>query len=307
MTDASLHGRFGMVGRHPLMEELYGRIERLAPTMLPIIVTGETGSGKECVARALHGASAQRKGQLVVINVASLPDGLVESELFGSSRGAFTGASDRQGLLELSHGGTLVLDEAADLPISVQVKLLRTLESGTIRRVGGTTERPFTCRLVVTTQIATARLLREGRWRRDFYFRAAGALVRVPSLNERPSDIPVLAGHFAQLLRVQVAGPLTGLAQRSWPGNVRQLRHAIERAAAEACNGHIGAEDIAAAATADPSAVAQELCSINALVDGHVRGVLAACSGDTRRAAEILGISRSQVYRRLRSRLDPDA
>ena len=298
-------GRFGMVGEHPLMQALYESIVRFAQTSLPVIVTGETGTGKECVARALHDVSGW-PGQFVAINVAALPDGLAECELFGSMRGAFTGATDRAGLIQKADRGTLVLDEAADLSHTIQVKLLRVLEDGRVRRVGGTDERPTRFRLVVTTQRDPGALCEEGHWRRDFYFRVSGAVLRVPPLAERASDIPLLAAHFANVQGAPLAEPVMAwLASRPWPGNVRELRYAVERAANDELLDLSPPVSESRPAGGVSCTSTEELRSIEAVVAAHIRVVLAACAGNKQRAAVILGLSPSQVYRRLQAR--PDA
>jgi DNA-binding NtrC family response regulator len=191
-----------MVGQHPTMVSLLRQASQVATLPLPVIISGPTGSGKECVADAIHRLAAPR-GRLVVVNVTTIPESLVDSELFGSVRGAFSGAQDRAGLVEAAQNGTLVLDEASDLPMTVQARLLRVVERNTFRRLGSPQERTASFRLMLTTQDDPAALVAARRWRADFYHRVAGTVLRVPSLKDRASDIPDLIEHFAALAGLQ--------------------------------------------------------------------------------------------------------
>lgn len=292
---------FGLIGAHPAMLALFDSIRRAACLDVPVVICGPTGSGKELVARALHRVNGTRGGPFCPVNVAALPEGLVESELFGSTRGAFTSAvADRRGLIEAAAGGTLLLDEASDLPAGIQAKLLRVLEYGEIRRVGaaGTVTARF--RLVVAAQDDPAALRDCRQWREDFYYRVTGIVLRVPSLSQRASDIPLLARAFIraqELPDVEPAG-MALLEQHAFPGNVRELQHTLIRAAYHAHGDTIREASISAALEDSghhpPAASVPSLRSVR--VD-HVRRVVDACGGDTQRAAELLGISRSQVYR----------
>jgi DNA-binding NtrC family response regulator len=221
-----------ILGHHPLMERLRAQIERAARLPAPVLIEGPTGSGKELVARELHRLS-RRSGALVCVNAAAIPEPLATAELFGVMRGAFTGAeASRPGRIEEARNGTLYLDEACDLPLGIQANLLRAFETGETTRLGsGRVERvPF--RLVVSVQRPSDELVAEGRWRPDFFYRIAAIRLRVPSLNERATDIPVLARHFLFYLNVELDRDvdLDRLADYPWPGNVRQLRLVLERA-----------------------------------------------------------------------------
>lgn len=191
-----------MIGEHPAMHRLRAEIAQAALVDAPVVIEGKTGSGKEVAVELLHQRSG-RAGQLVAVNVAALPEQLIESELFGSVRGAFTGAhADRPGLIEGAAEGTLFLDEAAELPLMLQVKLLRALEGGVIRRVGATRDTRIRFRLVLSSQEPPGSLVSAGKWRSDFYYRVAGIHLRVPALAEHVSDVPLLIDHFlAQLGR----------------------------------------------------------------------------------------------------------
>jgi len=296
------------IGGHPTILRLLDAIRRAATLDTPVLVQGPTGAGKELVAQRLHEYSG-RSGRLVALNVASLPDTLAESELFGSVRGAFTGAHrDRSGLIEEAAGGTLYLDEAAELSPALQAKLLRVLETGVVRKIGGTSDRHVRFRLVLTTQQAAVLLVKSGRWRADFYYRVAGISLDVPSLAERLSDIPLLIDHFLDLLGRSLLG-LKGpgrFATYPWSGNVRELRRAVERAAFVAGEREVTVEDIheaVAALQVQRSAVTLDCRSqgrsLRDLQREHISAILQETGGDTYAAAAILGISRSQVYRRM--------
>jgi DNA-binding NtrC family response regulator len=303
---AAAAGEF--VGRHPAMVQLLDLIRRAAKLETPVLIQGPTGAGKELVAERLHACSG-RIGRLVALNVASLPDALAESELFGSSRGAFTDAKqDRTGLIEEAAEGTLFLDEAAELSTALQTKLLRVLETGAVRPLGGTRDRRVSFRLVLSTQQPVGILVKDGRWRADFYYRVAGISLDVPALAEHASDIPLLLDHFLGLLGhpplgLEEAGALAGYP---WHGNVRELRRAVERAAFVAGERAVTMEDIhdAVAALQVPgrsngSERRSQPGSLRDLQRDHITSVLQQTAGNTMAAAAILGLSRSQVYRRM--------
>ena len=234
--------RFGpLVGASIAMRELYAVLAKVARADTTLLVEGETGTGKELVARAVHEASARASGPLVTVDCASMPAGLLESLLFGHERGAFTGATDRRmGQLELADGGTLFLDELGELPLELQPKLLRALESRTLRRVGGTEEIPFDVRIVAATNRDLAEEVNRGAFRDDLYYRLAVIRLRVPPLRDRLEDLPMLIDHFVRrrstspaegerMLAAISEDNLRALAQHPWPGNVRELRNVIER------------------------------------------------------------------------------
>jgi DNA-binding NtrC family response regulator len=305
-TERSPAGFHGMIGTHPAMGRLYDAIQRAAPLPLPVLIQGPTGSGKELVAQAVHTLS-RRAGALIPVNVGAIPEHLAESELFGAVRGAYTGAvNERKGLIEAADRGTLYLDEAAELSLATQVRLLRTLEGGGVRPVGSTASRRVDFRLITSVQAPVAELLVQGRWREDFFYRVASLVLRVPSLDERASDIGLLVNHWLGEMGFDPLSPQScdQLASRSWPGHVRQLRRAVERALF-LCPG----EQPAAAAileAADSLTMPGDVdrrppdASLKVVERAHIEAVLRR-TGDTKAAARILGLSLNQLYRKYRA------
>ena len=238
----------GLVGQSRAMRGAQRLLEWVAASDASAILTGESGTGKEVVARAIHAASSRRNGPFVAINAAAIPEGLVESEVFGHEQGAFTGASKaRPGVFELAHGGTLFLDEIADMPIALQPKLLRGLEERRARRLGGSRDIAFDIRVLAATNRPPAQAIREGRLREDLYYRLAVFEVGLPPLRERAGDVALLSQHFVRefarkhQLKVDGVGDSARelLDAHPWPGNVRELRNAIERATIVARTGWI--------------------------------------------------------------------
>jgi transcriptional regulator with PAS, ATPase and Fis domain len=223
-----------LVGRSLEMRRVYAILERVAATDATVLVQGETGTGKDVLARSLHAASPRASGPFVAVDCGAIPENLVESELFGHVRGAFTGAqNDRKGVFEEAHGGTLFLDEIGEMPIAMQPKLLRAIESRTIRRVGSSVAKPVDVRIVAATNRPLARAVNEGLFREDLYYRLAVVEIELPPLRARPDDIPLLARHFYRRLAgagAELPSEFTArLVGRGWPGNVRELRNVIER------------------------------------------------------------------------------
>lgn len=225
----------GLIGRAPAFQRMMALVSRVAPSMATVLLLGESGTGKELVARAVHEASPRAERPLVPVECSSLTETLFESELFGHERGAFTGAStSRAGLVEAASGGTLFLDEVGDIPLTMQVKLLRLLESGTYRRVGSTEVRHADIRVIAATHRPLEQMVREGRFREDLYFRLSTFPVALPPLRERATDIPLLAEALLQRVAPQrrlslSADAMRRLAQLPFPGNVRELRNLLER------------------------------------------------------------------------------
>jgi formate hydrogenlyase transcriptional activator len=237
---ASSGPSFGLIGESPAIRRVLDRLSRVAATGASVLVSGETGTGKELIARAIHAASARAKRPFVTLNCGALAEGLVASELFGHERGAFTGALERRkGRFELAHGGTIFLDEVGELPPAMQVALLRVLQEGEFERVGGTETLKTDARVVAATNRDLDEVAREGRFRSDLLFRLNVVPIAVPPLRERKGDIPLIAGHYAgqyarkagKRIRGVSASAMQALLAYSWPGNVRELQNVVERAA----------------------------------------------------------------------------
>ncbi|PLX89800.1 MAG: Fis family transcriptional regulator [Desulfuromonas sp.] len=224
-----------LVGKSPAMKRLYSLIERVAQSQVSVLVTGESGTGKELVARAIHFNSDRKEAPFVAINCGAIPENLIESELFGHEKGAFTGADQRkEGLFETANGGTLFLDEIGELPTMMQVKLLRVLQEREFRRVGGTRDLPLDIRLVSATNKDFEEEVREGRFREDLFYRLNVVRVELPPLSERREDIPLLLNHFYKKLTGEQHLPISGdalqrLLDYDWPGNIRELENLVER------------------------------------------------------------------------------
>jgi DNA-binding NtrC family response regulator len=325
-----------LVGGSPVMQEVFKQIALAAANDLPVLVTGQTGTGKELVARALHAHGARRDRPLVTTNLAALAPGVVESELFGHARGAFTGAAaDRPGLFEMADGGTLFLDEIGEAPAEVQAKLLRVLETGEVSRVGEGAPRRVDVRVVAATNRDLVAALRAGSFREDLYHRLRVFPIALPSLAERPEDIEPLVRHFLTRQASGQAAPavspefLTAVRARSWPGNVRELEHAVEYAAVVARGGTLRAEHLpqpAAATDATPLAAAAAAVQVavrdwsaaarrafaeeaapglharaQAVVDeALLREMLAHTGGNRTAAARLLGLDRATLRAKLR-------
>jgi DNA-binding NtrC family response regulator len=312
-ADATLASRLevcGMIGRSPAMRELFGVIHRLAPHARTVLITGETGTGKELVARALHELGPRKQRKLITVNCSAVVETLFESELFGHVRGAFTGATtDKTGVFEAAHGGTVFLDEAGELPLGAQAKLLRALENGEVQRVGSVDLRKVDVRVIAATNRRLDGEIAAGRFRADLYYRLNVVEIAVPPLRERPEDIPYLTAAFVKKFAKEFSKPITGLteaaeerlAQWQWPGNVRELRNVIERACL-LCEGHLLTEgDLARSLNERPSlaaaAVADDEPAGPPPSAEEVRQALDSTGGNKSLAARRLGISRRALYR----------
>jgi len=247
------HGFDQLVGRHPKMVRLYEMIAQVAQTPATVLITAESGTGKELVARAIHNQSPRREQPFVAVNLAAIPDSLLESELFGHEKGAFTGAHSRKpGKFELAHGGTLFLDEVGSLRIDLQAKLLRALQQREIERLGGTRTIQVDVRIIAATNTDLREAIRTRAFREDLYYRLHVVPVTVPPLRERKSDVPDLAAHFVRKysqefkkdVRGLSRGALLALQRYDWPGNVRELENIIERSVALAVRSVIGLDDL---------------------------------------------------------------
>ena len=304
-------GRSRIVAASAAMHALFRRVARFASAEAPVVILGESGTGKEVVARALHGNSGRRGHPFLAVNVAALPGELLESELFGHVRGAFTGAATaKKGLFEAADGGMLFLDEVAEMPLALQAKLLRVLQDGEVRRVGDT--RPFAVdvRVVCATHRELGEQVRLGLFREDLYYRLKVLTLRVPPLRERKEDVLALAeqflrdeGHRDARLAPEAAQVLLSY---SWPGNVRELASAMKHGIALAPGGVVRAEDLPedllrrAPASASTQALSRDLRSLVDVERDHILQVLAACEGSQAEAARILGIGRNTLWRKLR-------
>jgi DNA-binding NtrC family response regulator len=308
----------GMIGRGPAMQELFGMIKRLAPHVRTALVSGETGTGKELVARALHRMGPRRDRRFVTVNCSAVVETLFESELFGHVRGAFTGASENKpGLFEMADGGTLFLDEIGELPSSVQAKLLRVLELGEVNRVGGLDPRRVNVHVIAATNRDLRAEVAAGRFRSDLYYRLNIVEVRLPPLRDRREDIPYLTAAFVRDTAERLQKPLVGLtpgaervlATARWDGNVRELRNVIERACILADGDLITERELAVSMPSAPvehAPLADHSPSDELLVTverEHIQRALMRARGNKKAAARMLGLSRRALYRRL-ERLD---
>lgn len=297
-----------LIAESRAMQPVLELITRIGPSDANVLITGENGTGKGVVARALHAASRRASRALVSVNVGGLPESLFESELFGHVKGAFTDArADREGRFELADGGTLFLDEIANVPHAQQAKLLRVLETGEFERVGSSRTRKADVRLLSATNARLDFEVEAGRFRQDLYFRLRTVEIRLPPLRERREDIAPLASHFLGAHATRYRKHLTGfdeaavkaLLAHEWPGNVRELDHAVERAVLMSAGTTIRANDLGLAAAATEKAPRIEDMSLEDVESLLIRKALARFSGNVSKAAEALGLSRSALYRRI--------
>jgi len=295
-----------LIAKSRAMEPVLRLLERVAPSDAPVLILGENGTGKSLFARCLHEASLRAKGPFITLNAGGFSESLLESELFGHVKGAFTDArQDREGRFELADGGTLFLDEIGNAPASLQAKLLRVLETGEFERVGSSRTQRVDVRFLSATNADLEGEVAAGRFRRDLFFRLNTVELRIPPLRERREDIPLLAAHFlarcARKYRKHVGGfeesALRILEQHPWPGNVRELDHAIERAVLMASGSSISPADLLLSRRGSSGSDLDELSleDVEALL---IRKALAR-HGNATAAAEAMGISRSAMYRRL--------
>ncbi len=310
-----LERRYDMVGESDAMCRVYRFIRKAAPTEAAVLIVGESGVGKELVAHALHRHSLRCDGPLEVVNCAAMPSTLIESELFGHVRGAFTGAvRDKPGRFELADGGTLFLDEIAELSTECQSKLLRVLEECKVRRVGDTHDRDVDVRIISATNRDPAAAIADGRLRKDLFYRVDRLRLSVPSLRERDGDVRLLAGYFLRKFAAQCGRPIAGFTEEAeellssyhWPGNVRELQNVVERMVIMGDGALLGAElvpeNVRGAAM---DAADSDLPSLSEVEQAHIVRTLRQTGGNKTRAAEMLGIDRSTLYAKLR-RYDTD-
>jgi DNA-binding NtrC family response regulator len=303
-------GPGGLVGQSPAMRKLYDQIEHIAPTGGSVLITGESGTGKELVAKALHELSDRADKPFQAVNCAGIPADLMESEFFGHAAGAFTGAQNkRQGLLKQADGGTLLLDEIGEMPMALQAKLLRVLQEGTIRAVGSDKEEQVDVRILAATHQDLERLVEEGKFRQDLFYRLETFSLRVPPLRERGEDIERLANFFLQqqqkssdkVVRGISAEALDLLYRYPFPGNVRELQNAIERAFAFSSNDTLSVDDfpqriVEKSDTSQPAATSA-WPTLDEYQSQYIRKVLEHTDGNKSQAAQILGVTRRTLYR----------
>ncbi|MFH0799541.1 MAG: sigma 54-interacting transcriptional regulator [Pseudomonadota bacterium] len=293
-----------MIGPSKAMRGVFALIERVGPTGATVCITGESGTGKELAARELHDGSPRRRGPFVAVNCGAVPASIIESQLFGHERGAFTGAVERMaGLIEQARGGTLFLDEIGEMPLDMQTRLLRVLETKTLRRVGGQDEIPVDVRLVCATNRDLKRLVEEGRFREDLFFRIFVVPLHLPPLRERPEDIGALIAHLIPQLSAQgkhpvfTDGAIEKLSAHTWPGNVRELKNTLERTLLLSEGNVIDADELKI-----------EKVKTSATESGHLkdreRGVIAAaiseCNGNLSNACRRLGIARTTLQKKIK-------
>ncbi len=307
-------GLDALIGDSPAMQAVRALIRQVAPTDVNVLIQGESGTGKELVADALHRLSARGDGPLVKISCAAIPETLLESDLFGHERGAFTGAAAiKPGRFELADGGTLLLDEIAEMSPALQAKLLRVLQDGRFQRLGGTRELHTDVRLLAATHADIPRAMAEGKFRTDLYYRINTLQIALPALRDRREDIPLLAGHFLRRSAAAMGKPVHAVSPRAlgqltahrWPGNVRELEHVIQRAVALATGDTVTSVAFAPATAGDPGDAppggALLSLPIGTALDEATRRLVRAtveqCEGNKLKAARILGIPPRTMYR----------
>jgi two-component system response regulator HydG len=302
-----------LIGRSAAIRSVADLVRRVAATAAPVLILGETGTGKELVARAIHAEGPRKDAPFVAVNCAALPEALLESELFGHVKGAFTGATQsRKGLFVEAHGGTLLLDEIGDMPLALQGKLLRVLETGEVRSVGSDTSRNTDVRIVAATHRDLPAEVKLGRFRQDLYFRLSVVPISIPALRERREDVLLLLEHFLRksrerfprtpALSVNPDG-LKVLMEYSWPGNVRQLENLVDRMVITSDGVEIGAAEVKSSLADwnadDPLQAAYgEMMPLHAVEQRYIAWVLEKVGGNKTRAAEILKIDPSTIWRR---------
>lgn len=312
VQDRDLRGE--IIGSSPKMVEVFKTIAKVSPNLATVLVQGESGTGKELVARSIHRLGPRRNRPFLAINCASIAETLLESELFGYIKGAFTGATGfKKGLFEAADHGTVLLDEIGDTGAGMQSKLLRVLESGEIMPVGSSSATQVDVRVIAATNQDLTELVSKGKFREDLYYRLKVVTIQLPPLRERVSDLPLLFDFFmkkysSRISKTLAVNPevLSYLQSYSWPGNVRQLENVVERAVALNISGVFDVEDlpeeIQGVRRTNPIAADQPWLSLEQMEERYIREVLDATQGNVSRAAEILGIDRRTLYRRIENK-----
>jgi transcriptional regulator with PAS, ATPase and Fis domain len=302
-----------MIGESAAMKSIMGRIHKVAPTNSTVLITGESGTGKEVVARAIHRESSRRDNIFLPINCGAIPDALLESQLFGHTKGSFTGAvTAQEGLFQRARGGTIFLDEVGELPIALQVKLLRALEEREILPVGGQAPVRIDVRIIAATNRDLARCCQDGTFREDLYYRLNVFGIEIPPLRDRREDIPALVEFLVRRHNTDMNRRFRGvdnaamkaLMRMPWKGNIRELDNVIEHAMIVGDGEWITTGDlpgrISVGVPAEDGAVGDELkAAVQFYERGHIANVLQRCEGDKKKAAELLGISLSSLYRKI--------
>jgi DNA-binding NtrC family response regulator len=298
----------GMIGRCPLMLDVFAKIRRVAPHFQTVLITGQTGTGKELAARALHHLRNAGSGPFAVCNCAAVVDTLFESELFGYVKGAFTGATeDKIGLFEYANGGTVFLDEIGEMPLPAQAKLLRVLQNEEVHRVGSPVPRKVDVRVIAATNRHLPSLMKEGRFREDLFYRLGMIEIELPRLADRKEDLPFLERSILEKYAKQYRKKVLGITRRaqtrlsaySWPGNVRELENVLSHAVMMTEENVVDLKDLPkslAAHDLEPAGEGDNLITLEELQRRHLQHVLKCVGGDKTRAADILGISRSTLY-----------
>jgi DNA-binding NtrC family response regulator len=300
-----------MVGNSPAMRSLYEKIRLVADTRSTVLITGESGTGKELVARSIHHLSRRKNHSFIPINCAAIPESLVESELFGHEKGAFTGASDRKvGFFEAAKNGTLFIDEIGELELGLQGKLLRAIENRTIMRVGSTSETPVDVRLVAATNRNLAEQAKNGEFREDLFYRLKVVELKLPPLRQRKEDIPLLVGHFISEIAAETERPVVDIETEalemikcySWPGNVRELRNTLEGIIVLSMKPTIEASDLPPHISnhSESQAIIQPGMTMAEIEQEAIRRTLQHTGGNRTQASDILGISLRTLQRKIK-------
>jgi DNA-binding NtrC family response regulator len=310
----TMSGAASPVFRSAAMQDVVRTVERIAPSDVAILITGESGTGKEVIADLLHTLSPRSKSKIIKINCAALPRELIESELFGSVKGAFTGAhSDREGLFRQAEGGTLFLDEISEMPIDTQSKLLRVLQDQEVRPVGGKTSYKTNCRIVAATNRKPEDAIKDGKLREDLFYRISAISVHLPPLRERRDDIMPLANSFLKKFAAQANRPISGfkadavdrLTAFDWPGNIRQLQNEIQRAVLLSESGEVSAADLSITNVKTNAVAGEEIDSSFTLLEGVERNAiiqtLKETGGNKLETAKRLGIGRQTLYNKIKA------
>ncbi len=304
-----------IIGRTPKMLEVYRAVARVAPTDVSVLILGASGTGKELIARAIHDHSSRAKMPFVPVNCGALPENILETELFGHEKGAFTGAdASRPGLFEAAHGGTLFLDEISETKPSFQVNLLRAVQEQQIRRVGSHKYTPVNVRILAASNRDLAKMIAAGQFREDLYYRLSVVEIKLPSLEERREDIPLLVQHFLKRSNLKnkrtvkmTDDAVKVLTAASWPGNVRELENLVERLAIFCTSGEIGVKDVESerrvhtnGAAAGPDSAVESARTLEDMERQHIVRVLQENAGNKSKAARALGIERKTLYQKAR-------